>query len=123
MIKTIIIIAFLSLGIAFNSYADDSDRIDQLEKEVQVLKQRISKLESLLSNTSEEQVLVNPGNGWKSVSNWRKLTTDMSYDEVRNILGEPHKVDGGLVAEWYYQNGGVVHFYEGKVDQWEEPRE
>ena len=123
MIKTIIIIAFLSLGIAFNSYADDSDRIDQLEKEVQVLKQRISKLESLLSNTSEEQVLVNPGNGWKSVSNWRKLTTDMSYHEVRNILGEPHKVDGGVLASWYYQNGGVVAFFQGKVRRWEEPRE
>ena len=123
MIKTIIIIAFLSLGIAFNSYADDSDRIDQLEKEVQVLKQRISKLESLLSNTSEEQVLVNPGNGWKSVSNWRKLTTDMSYDEVRNILGEPHKVDGGVLASWYYQNGGVVTFFQGKVRRWSEPRE
>jgi uncharacterized membrane protein len=33
MIKTITIIAILSLGVTFNSYADDSDRIDQLEKE------------------------------------------------------------------------------------------
>ena len=123
MIKTITIIAFLSLGVAFNSYADDSDRIDQLEKEVQELKLRISKLESLLSKTNEEQVLVNPGDGWKSVSNWRKLATDMSYDEVRNILGEPHRIDGGGVAHWYYQNGGRATFVSNRLQSWQEPRQ
>ncbi|MFV2058868.1 MAG: hypothetical protein ACC707_20590 [Thiohalomonadales bacterium] len=123
MIKTITIIAFLSLGAAFNSYADDSDRINQLEKEVQELKLRISKLESLLSNTSEEQVLVNPGEGWKSVINWRKLTTNMSYDEVRNILGEPHRIDGGRIAYWYYQNDGRATFVNNRLQSWQEPRQ
>jgi hypothetical protein len=62
------------------------------------------------------------GEGWKSVSNWRKLKTDMEYDEVRMILGEPHRIDGGGVARWYYQNGGKATFIGDKLQSWEEPR-
>lgn len=123
MIKTITIIGFLSLFIAFNSYADDSDRIDQLEKEVHELKLRISKLESLLINPGAAQEFVTPGDGWKSIANWRKLTTGMAPSDVRKILGEPQRVDGGKLAFWHYQNDGVVSFYEGKVDSWREPQE
>ena len=122
MIKTITIIGFLSLFIAFNSYADDSDRIDKLEKEVQELKLRISKLESLLSNPAAAQDVVTSSDGWKSIANWRKLTTGMNPSDVRKILGEPHRVRGGGLAIWYYQNGGTVTFFEGKVGQWREPQ-
>jgi hypothetical protein len=123
MIKTITIIGFLSLFIAFNSYADDSDRIDQLEKEVQELKLRILNLESLLSNQAADQDVVTSGDGWKSIANWRKLTTGMDPSDVRKILGEPQRVDGGDLAYWHYQNGGVVTFFNGKVRRWREPRE
>jgi hypothetical protein len=123
MIKTITIIGILSLFIAFNSYADDSDRIDKLEKEVQELKLRISKLESLLINPGAAQEVVTSGDGWKSIANWRKLTTGMGPSDVRKILGEPQRVHGGNIAVWYYQNGGTVDFFLGKVDQWREPPE
>ena len=123
MIKTITIIGFLSLFIAFNSYADDSDRIDQLEKEVHELKLRISKLESLLIKPGAAKEVVPSGDGWKSIANWRKLTTGMAPSDVRKILGEPHRLDGGTFAKWYYQNGGRVIFYKGQVDRWTEPRE
>ncbi len=123
MIKTVTIIVFLSLGVAFNSYADDIDRIDRLEKEVQEVKLRISKLESLLSDYSKSKELAPSHERWKSVSNWRKLTTDMSESDVKKILGEPQRVDGGSFARWYYENDGMVIFYKGKVHQWEEPLE
>lgn len=123
MIKTIVIVAFLSLGISFNSYADDSDRIAQLEKEVQELKLRISKLESLLSNPNAAQEIVTSNEGYKSIANWRKLATDMGYSDVRKLLGEPQRVDGGSIAEWYYPNGGEVIFQRNKAWRWREPRE
>ena len=123
MIKTITIIGFLSLFIAFNSYADDSDRIDKLEKEVHELKLRISKLESLLIKPGAAQEVVTPGDGWKSIANWRKLTTGMAPSDVRKILGEPHRVEGGTFATWYYENDGRVIFYKGTVDSWSEPRQ
>jgi len=122
MIKTIIIIGFLSLAAPINSYANDSDRIDQLEKEMQQIQLRLSKLESLLSNTSNAQTPVTSGEGWKSVMNWRKLATDMSPSDVQNILGEPDRADGGVVATWYYQNGGTITFMRGKVYHWTEPQ-
>ena len=123
MFKKITFIGFLLLAVAFNSYANDSDRVDQLEKEIQGIKLRLSKLESLPSNPSNAQEPVTSGDGWKSVKNWRKLTTDMGTSDVQKILGEPERLDGGAVASWYYQNGGIVTFINGKAFKWEEPRQ
>jgi hypothetical protein len=123
MFKTILLVGFLSFGVALNVHADDSARIDRLEKEVQELALRISKLESLLSKPNEVQEVLTSSEGYKSVANWRKLTTDMSYGDVRKILGEPQRADGGSIAEWYYPNGGKVIFQRDKAWQWKEPRE
>ena len=123
MVKKIIVIGLLSLVVAFNSYAQDSDRIDQLEKEIQELKLRVLKLESLISKPSLAQEAVPSGEGWNSVANWRKLSTDMNTSDVRKILGEPYRVDGGNLATWYYKNDGRVTFYKGKVHDWTEPRQ
>lgn len=121
MIKAIIASAFLSFAVVFSSHAQNADRIVQLEKEIQELKVRVSKLESLLNEPSKAQAIDTSGEGWKSLANWRKLSTDMSASEVRKILGEPERLDGGGVARWYYQNGGRVTFISGRVSQWVEP--
>jgi hypothetical protein len=42
---------------------------------------------------------------------------------VKKILGEPHHVAGGTIAQWFYQNNGMVIFHEGKAYQWMEPGE
>ncbi len=122
MVKTNIFIGFLLLAVAFSSNAHDRDQIDQLEKEIQELKLRVSELESLLIKSNTVQEVVTTGEGWKSITNWRKLTTDMSTSDVQKILGEPHYVSGGTVAYWDYPNDGRVFFYKGKVSQWQEPR-
>jgi hypothetical protein len=122
MFKKITFIGFLLLAVSFNSYANDSDRIDQLENEIQWLKLRLSKIESLPSNPSNAQEPVTSGDGWKSVKNWRKLTNQMSASDVQKILGEPDRVNGGDIANWYYQNGGMVTFMNGKLYHWMEPR-
>jgi hypothetical protein len=122
MNKANTIIGFLLFGFVCNANAQDLDRIDRLEKEVQQLNFRLSKLESLQSNPSKTNEYATPVDGWKSVMNWRKLTTDMDYEAVKKILGEAHRVDGGQVAYWYYKNGGYVTFIDGKAFQWREPR-
>jgi hypothetical protein len=121
VIRKIAIVGFLSCAIAFNSYAHDSDRLDQLEKDVQETQRRLSKLESLLSSSGNAQKPLPSGEGWKAVTNWRKLTTDMSTGEVQRTLGEPYRVDGGVSATWYYQNGGRLHFFRDKLNSWTEP--
>ena len=65
---------------------------------------------------------VTPGDGWKSLPNWKKLAKDMSIDEVRSILGDPERMNGGTIAYWYYPNGGTATFFIGQLDGWSEPR-
>ena len=122
MVRTISFIGFLSLAFAFNANAYGGGRVAQMEREIQEIKLRLSKLESLLSNPSNAQEPATSDDGWKSVMNWRKLYKEMSTSDVRKILGEPHRVDGGNLASWHYRNGGRIVFYEGKVDHWNEPR-
>jgi len=123
MVKRITVIGFLLLAASFNSYAQDRNRIDRLEKEVKELKLRVSKLESLLKNQSSAREAALSSEGWKSIENWRKLSTDMDASEVKKILGEPQRVDGGPFSSWYYPNRGTVSFVRGKVTEWMEPRQ
>ena len=92
-----------------------------MENEIQVLKNRILKLESRLSSIkgAGEPVIIN--DGWKRLKSWRKLKTGMDYESVERILGPAHRIDGGIIANWYYENGGRVNFFEGSVRRWEEP--
>ena len=112
---------------SLNCCAHDSDRIDQLEKELRETQERISKLESILNQQTDEEKSVPAGNGWKSLSNWRKIFTGMRINTVRNILGEPKRINGeyglwgGDWAYWYYENGGKVVFSDGSVHRFSEP--
>ena len=121
MVPRLAIAVILSLLATFSSYAHDSDRIEQLEREVQETKQRLSILESKLRNRNDEEELVIADDGWKSVANWRKLSFGMSALNVKNILGDPHEIVGAKNAVWYYDNGGVVRIVDGNVDRWSEP--
>jgi len=97
------------------------ERVEQLEKDVQELKSRISVLEAMLSGNSKTNEVVIAGEGWKSLARWRKLKTGMSYESVIEILGSAHRIDGGSFATWYYENRGTVQFSRGKVSHWREP--
>lgn len=112
----------LLLTFTLNSFGSDSVRITQLEKEVQELKLRLSKLEGPQTITNQQQRTIVSGEGWKSLANWRSLKNGMSYDEVRSILGEPTRIDGGNLAYWHYSNGAFVSFFRDKVNRWEEAR-
>ena len=114
-----VILSFLA---TFGSYAHDSERIDQLEKEVQETKERLSILESKLRDQYDEEELEITDDGWKFEANWKKLTPGMSARKVKTLLGPPLKIDGAKNAAWYYENGGVVRIIDGNVDRWTEPQ-
>jgi outer membrane protein assembly factor BamE (lipoprotein component of BamABCDE complex) len=120
-LKTIAI-ACLPLTFAFSSYAQSGDRTEQLEKEIQEIKLRLSNLEAAQGNQTASPKPVQTGDGWKGLTNWRSLKSGMSPSDVRAVLGEPTRVKGGDVAFWYYANGGEVTFIRDKVTSWTEPR-
>ena len=110
------------LAICLNSQASDTDRLDLLENEIKDLKARISSLEKDGQNKSATAKHTASGDGWKNLANWRTLKRGLSYQEIRSLLGEPIRVDGGSFTRWLYQNRGYVEFYEDKVYSWQEPR-
>ncbi len=112
----------LFLTLSFGSIASDSDRIAQLEKEVQELKNRLTTLESPVNKPSVNKKSTTSTDGWKSLANWRSLKKGMSYEDVRTILGEPGRIQGGSFTFWIYSDRGNVIFYNDKLDSWTEPR-
>ena len=119
--KTILLSTLLSL-LSFSAIAQDNSRIAKLEQEIQSINQRLMKLESAQGAPSEKPKATANSEGWKSIASWRSLSTDMSPSDVRRILGEPSRVEGGQIANWFYQNRGTVTFMNDRVYQWREPR-
>jgi len=116
-------IALLTLAAATNSFANDSDRITQLENEVQQLKLRLNNLEDSKGSSIASPKTVATTEGWKQLANWRSLTKGMSPKEVRLVLGEPGTVRAsGPFTHWHYSNGGEITFYDERLNGWTEPR-
>ena len=122
MSRTIASAGVLSLLLAANAPAQDSERITALEKEVQELKMRLSRLEASPDASEKKPPPAAPSGDVASLSNWKKLKTDMTTSQVRAILGEPIRIDGGAFVSWHYRNGGQVRFVTGRVERWSEPR-
>ena len=125
MVAKLAIFVVLSIVTTFSAYAHDSDRIAQLERELQQTKERLSVLESILREKDDENEddiePVTTNEGWESLANWRKLSTGMSTMDVQKILGDAHRIEGGTITAWHYENEGIVVFYEGKIKRWSEP--
>ena len=122
MSRTIASAGVLSLFLAANAPAQDSERITALEKEVQELKVRLSRLEASPDASEKKPPPAAPSEDVASLSNWKKLKTDMTTSQVRAILGEPIRIDGAAIVSWHYRNGGQVRFITGRVERWSEPR-
>ncbi|MES2281557.1 MAG: hypothetical protein V4542_09095 [Pseudomonadota bacterium] len=113
----------MSLAAVLNSYASDSDRITQLEKEVQELKLRLTNLEPPQGVLNGRQKPVAAIEGWKHLANWRALKKGMTPAGVRATLGEPERIRSGTFDVWTYSSSGNVTFYKHKVEGWSEPRQ
>lgn len=62
------------------------------------------------------------------LSAWRRINKGLSRDQVRAILGEPRKIEGGPIEVWYYglstlynAPSNVKFGFDGTVMGWSEP--
>jgi hypothetical protein len=98
------------------------ERFNKLEGEIRDLKSRIEKLEGGKAKLTSPSPKTRSKEGWKDLSNWRSLKKGMSCDDVRELLGEPDRINGGSFTFWYYKGASNVIFYMDQLDSWTEPR-
>ena len=122
--KKIITIGLLLAFSSISSFASDTQRLSALEREVQEIKLRLSKLEpsNQVPADSKSTIATATGEGWKHQKSWRNLSAGMNPNEVRNLLGDPQQVRGGNVTFWAYPNKGDVTFIGDSLYQWREPK-
>jgi len=95
MFKTIFAVGFLSFAAVINAAAQDSDRIDRLEKEVQETKARLSKLEALLANPSNSQ---NPVTSGEAQTNMIDGYKQRIHDKIMRLVVLPPNIQGNPEA-------------------------
>jgi hypothetical protein len=117
MIRNLLICLIL-IGASHADAAEDNSTLYLLEK-IAELEARIEALENPRSGTSSVPA---------GLAAWRRLEIGMSPSQVRQILGEPKKIDSGYYTRWYYGFGTAsysperVDFIQGQgVTGWEEP--
>jgi hypothetical protein len=118
-------IGFLLMIASINSYAHDVERIKKLEQDIQELRTRLNNLEVNKAGSGNAQKPIKSSDGWQSLANWRQLQTGMSPSQIREILGEPQRINGGDVATWTYLDNkrmGWVMFVGMRLHSWDEPR-
>ena len=126
MKKTIFIIILLLIALNANAFGQSLEtRIETLEMKVLSLERRIMELEKALKlvTSSPEKKPIKMGN-WQNKANWRALKKGMSMDEVKSLLGEPHKINQyHYSTSWWYGFGTISFDEHDIVDGWSEPRD
>jgi hypothetical protein len=102
-------------------------RVEKLEQLVGQLQRRVADLESQIQGRQErKQPVVAKGN-WREIGSWRDLRRGMTMEQVRELLGEPERVDAGpVLIYWRWGEpllGGSVSFDTdtNRVTGWAEP--
>ena len=96
-------------------------RVEQLERANAALEQRIHLLESVMQRDSASGRPLGLSNKWRETANWRGLRTGLSMADVRALLGEPERVDGGDITTWRWADGTAT-FVLNTLQSWSEPK-
>lgn len=124
VIVGLIILAFYYPALAQPSSLPNNpeieERINALEKRVKELE---TKGKSQDKSTSSAEQYSSTGNV-SDLKNWRRIKRGMGETEVKQLLGEPNKIDAGVAfTYWKYHGYSYVMFdiKTMKVDGWKEP--
>ena len=101
-------------------------RIDVLEQRVLDLEKRIRDLEANIGSEASRAPTALVSSQSRDVRNWRRLRTNMTMDQVRELLGEPERVDNlGTFTLWRWGSIDASVTFDNrsnKVSGWSEPR-
>lgn len=106
------------------AHSSDESRVAKLEETVRLLERRIDEMEAALLKVESSRSRAVPASAnSRDVANWRRLSREMTMDDVRALLGEPKNVEASSsFTIWQYPNGADVTFFSDKVYGWSEPR-
>ena len=96
-------------------------RIERLERANADLERRVRELEAIIQSVPSQGRPIPASAKWKDLANWRQLRQGMRPDQVRALLGEPERVEGGDFTFWRWGYAYVI-FNDGKLDRWSEPQ-
>ncbi len=102
------------------SYAGLQRRVALLELANADLARRLRVLEARLQSEPSQAQPIVTSTKWREIANWRQLRRGMRMNEVRELLGEPDRVEGGTVTTWRWPDGDV-RFMDDRVYSWNEP--
>ncbi|MBF0431668.1 MAG: outer membrane protein assembly factor BamE [Fibrobacteria bacterium] len=97
--KNIFLLTILFLNVSF-VYSKDKP-IDKLEERIENLELRVVELEKIVAEKNEPKGATSNTTVPK-LKQWRKLQKGMSQEDVRNLLGEPLRIEAGPFIHWYY---------------------
>jgi hypothetical protein len=127
ILRTALLAAFVAASIPAVASGQDTStdsllrRIELLERANTDLERRVRELESLIKSEPSKARPVPASTRWRDLANWRQLRQGMTMDEVRELLGEPERVDAGPVTYWRWADADVF-FMSGKLEGWSEPK-
>jgi outer membrane protein assembly factor BamE (lipoprotein component of BamABCDE complex) len=105
-VTAVLAIVLFSAAVPVSAQTDVDKRLDDLERRVKALESGNQHTQRATSHTR---------------SAWRQLSKGMSREQVRALLGEPDRINGGTFERWRWTSGGEIIFYQGAVDGWSEP--
>jgi hypothetical protein len=126
ILRTALLAAFAAASIPAVASGQDTSaasllrRIELLEHANTDLERRVSELESLIKSKPSKGRSIPASTGWQDLANWRQLRLGMTMDEVRALLGEPERVEGGPITTWRWVDANV-YFIDGELKGWSEP--
>lgn len=125
--KQAILLFLLTHFLGLSPIIAQNESNDELRMRIQDLETRVEALERIileggLGIPDLSEPMTQPNN---QLVSWRRLQSGMTVEQVRNILGEPLRVQrSGSLLTWYYSarfTSSYLVFMDDRLFSWNEP--